>query len=59
MCPSKIGVQFDNINDGGMFSMQSVLQMLALDFVLYGFMGWYLDQVTPLFRSVIVYIYPT
>ena len=26
--------------------MKIVLQMLALDFVLYGLLGWYLYQVT-------------
>lgn len=41
-----VGIQFSNINDGR-FSFAVILSMLFVDFWLYAFLAWYLDQVVP------------
>lgn len=40
------GVQYSNIDDG-QFSFRVVLQMMAVDSILYMVLGWYLDLVMP------------
>eukprot|EP01037_Dinobryon_pediforme_P018774 gene18774-19080_t len=41
-----VGLQFSNISDGD-FNFALVLFMMWLDFYIYGFLAWYLDQVLP------------
>lgn len=41
-----IGVGWDNISEGD-YSFQTCLVLLFVDFLLYGALAWYLDQVLP------------
>ena len=41
---AKVGVQWDNFNNGD-FSFFGVLFMMFVDFVVYGFLAWYLGII--------------
>jgi ABC-type multidrug transport system fused ATPase/permease subunit len=41
-----VGVQFSNLNNTG-YNMQTCLNMMLVDFILYAVVAWYLDQVIP------------
>jgi ATP-binding cassette subfamily A (ABC1) protein 3 len=43
---ASVGLNWDNYGDGAL-SMRFVMNMLLLDFFLYGVLAWYLDKVLP------------
>ena len=40
----EVGLQFSNI-DQGKYNFRTVLFMMFVDFIIYGFLAWYLDQI--------------